>query len=126
MPAQNQEERRRHAELLDQGGDWSLPIGSRVEQGLDDASLVVASLATPLPKENRGYAMLQLMGWKGQGLGRQEQGAHCRLGTSGRGRPEPLAACPVHSTVQARWQDAGCWVASTHRRPAPGEPVCTV
>ena len=60
--------------MLDQGGEWSLPIGSRVEQGLDDAGLITASVAERIPEHNKGYAMLQSMGWKGQGLGRQEQG----------------------------------------------------
>ena len=31
-----------------------------------------ASMAEPIPEHNKGYAMLQSMVWKGQGLGRQK------------------------------------------------------
>ena len=34
----------------------------------------MASTDTAIPKDNKGFQMLQKMGWKGTGLGRNENG----------------------------------------------------
>ena len=34
----------------------------------------MASASLPIPDHNRGFQMLQRMGWKGAGLGREEHG----------------------------------------------------
>ena len=69
-----------------------------MEEGLDDAGLVAASLRTPIPETNRGYALLQQMGWKGQGLGRQEQGNSCF--NSGQSASRPSALCGSSKTAR--------------------------
>ena len=59
-------------------GHWQLPISHRVEEGLDtDARIADAN--TALDEDNVGFKMLQRMGWKGQGLGRSEQGINSNL-----------------------------------------------
>ena len=45
-----------------------------MEDAVEDAELITASLRVPIPDSNKGYQMLKLMGWAGQGLGRQGQG----------------------------------------------------
>ena len=41
---------------------------------METSDLVMASVHTALGAENRGYQMLQRMGWGGKGLGRNEDG----------------------------------------------------
>ncbi|KAL3151579.1 hypothetical protein ABBQ38_012575 [Trebouxia sp. C0009 RCD-2024] len=53
---------------------WHLPIGHRVEDSLDTDGIAMASTDTAIPDSNKGFQMLQKMGWKGTGLGRNENG----------------------------------------------------
>mmetsp|Transcript_28124 Transcript_28124/g.38879 ORF Transcript_28124/g.38879 Transcript_28124/m.38879 type:complete len:325 (+) Transcript_28124:111-1085(+) len=73
--AQEQREREYEASLReDLGAEWTLPLGAP-EQGLrSDQIEGMASYETSIPQSNRGYQMLLRMGWKGQGLGREQQG----------------------------------------------------
>ena len=58
----------------EEGRDYYMPMGY-VDDALDKESLVQASLETAIPANNRGYAILQRMGWTaGRGLGRNEDG----------------------------------------------------
>lgn len=66
-------QRELQAELL-QGEDYFLPIGHRIEDTADLDGVAVASTDLPIPDYNKGFQMLQRMGWRGQGLGRDEQG----------------------------------------------------
>ena len=54
--------------------DFRLPINQRIEGSLDDEGLQMASMHEFIPESNKGFQMLQRMGWKGQGLGSKEDG----------------------------------------------------
>ncbi|BDA46673.1 probable G patch domain-containing protein 8 [Coccomyxa sp. Obi] len=54
--------------------DYSLPINHRADDALETSDLVMASLDTAITADNKGYQMLQRMGWGGKGLGRNEDG----------------------------------------------------
>lgn len=57
------------------GDDYRLPMG-RVDDSLDTTGLQQASLDAAIPASNRGFQMLQRMGWsQGKGLGAAEDGA---------------------------------------------------
>lgn len=58
----------------DDAEPWHLPIGHRVEDSLDTEGIAMASTDTAIPENNKGFQMLQKMGWKGTGLGRNEDG----------------------------------------------------
>lgn len=58
----------------DDAEPWHLPIGHRVEDSLDTEGIAMASTDTAIPENNKGFQMLQKMGWKGTGLGRNENG----------------------------------------------------
>ena len=59
----------------EEGRDYFMPMGY-VDDSLDTAEIVQASLETSIPTNNRGYTILQRMGWTaGKGLGRNEDGA---------------------------------------------------
>lgn len=58
----------------DWGEDFRLPINHRPTENLDMDNLEQASLDTQLTSSNIGYRLLQKMGWKGKGLGKDEQG----------------------------------------------------
>ena len=61
----------------DDAEPWHLPIGHRVEDSLDTEGIAMASTDTAIPENNKGFQMLQKMGWKGTGLGRNENGENC-------------------------------------------------
>ena len=54
--------------------NWHLPIGHRAEDSLEMDGLEMASASLPIPDHNKGFQMMQRMGWKGAGLGREEHG----------------------------------------------------
>ncbi len=54
--------------------DYSLPINHRADDALETSDLVMASLDTAITADNKGYQILQRMGWGGKGLGRNEDG----------------------------------------------------
>ncbi|KAK9161880.1 hypothetical protein Syun_008221 [Stephania yunnanensis] len=58
----------------DRGEDFRLPIGHRPTENLDLDNVEQASLDTQLTSSNIGFRLLQKMGWKGKGLGKNEQG----------------------------------------------------
>jgi len=51
-----------------------MPIDQRVEESMDTEGLQMASKHTAIPNSNKGFQMLQRMGWKGRGLGSNEDG----------------------------------------------------
>lgn len=53
---------------------WHLPIGHRAEDSLDTEGLTIASVEAAIPEDNKGFQMLQKLGWKGNGLGKHETG----------------------------------------------------
>ena len=62
------------AEQRAEDEDFRLPINQRIEDSLDEEGLQMASLHEVIPESNKGFQMLQRMGWKGQGLGSKEDG----------------------------------------------------
>ncbi|EPS61078.1 hypothetical protein M569_13722, partial [Genlisea aurea] len=54
--------------------DFRLPVDHRVTENVDLDNVEQASLDTQLTSSNIGFRLLQKMGWKGKGLGRDEQG----------------------------------------------------
>lgn len=59
---------------IKEGSDFVLPLRQRIDDGLDTRDLLQASTSAPIPPHNRGYILLQKMGWKGSGLGRDATG----------------------------------------------------
>ncbi|KAH9550946.1 hypothetical protein CY35_10G098200 [Sphagnum magellanicum] len=77
--AQEQRQREReqaYADSLseDLGEEFQLPISHRPVENLDTSHLEQATLDTQLSSSNVGFRLLQKMGWKGKGLGKDEQG----------------------------------------------------
>lgn len=58
----------------DLSGDFSLPINQRPTENVDLDNVEQASLDTQLTPSNIGFRLLLKMGWKGKGLGKDEQG----------------------------------------------------
>ena len=54
-------------------------MSHRIEENVDLGSTQCASVDAAIPPTNVGYQLLQRMGWRGGGLGREQQGA-CRAG----------------------------------------------
>ncbi|KAL1312894.1 G patch domain-containing protein 8 [Arachis ipaensis] len=54
--------------------DFRLPINHRPTENVDLENVEQASLDTQLTSSNIGFKLLQKMGWKGKGLGKDEQG----------------------------------------------------
>lgn len=60
--------------LEDLADDFRLPISHRPTENVDLENVEQASLDTQLTSSNIGFRLLQKMGWKGKGLGKDEQG----------------------------------------------------
>ncbi|KAL8541944.1 hypothetical protein ACS0TY_002985 [Phlomoides rotata] len=60
--------------LQDLANDFRLPINHRVTENVDLENVEQASLDTQITSSNVGFRLLQKMGWKGKGLGKDEQG----------------------------------------------------
>ncbi|KAL2644269.1 hypothetical protein R1flu_011856 [Riccia fluitans] len=58
----------------DLGEDFFLPITHRPTENLNTDNIEQASVDTHLSSSNVGFRLLQKMGWKGKGLGKDEQG----------------------------------------------------
>ncbi|XP_021621266.1 G patch domain-containing protein 8 isoform X2 [Manihot esculenta] len=54
--------------------DFRLPINHKPTENVDLDNVEQASLDTKLTASNVGFRLLQKMGWKGKGLGKDEQG----------------------------------------------------
>lgn len=76
-----QEQRQREREQAyedsladDLGEEFRLPITHRPVENLNTEFLEQASVHTSLSSSNIGFRLLQKMGWRGKGLGKNEQG----------------------------------------------------
>jgi hypothetical protein len=54
--------------------DFRLPRNQRPTENVDLDNVEQASLDTQITSSNIGFKLLQKMGWKGKGLGKDEQG----------------------------------------------------
>lgn len=59
----------------DLADEFRLPINQRPTENVDLENVEQASLDTHIASSNVGFRLLQKMGWKGKGLGKDEQGS---------------------------------------------------
>lgn len=59
---------------LEPGTDYSMPRKQHADQSIDFSGMLRASAHVPIPSNNKGYILLQKMGWSGSGLGRNMTG----------------------------------------------------
>ncbi|KAK2976327.1 hypothetical protein RJ640_008781 [Escallonia rubra] len=71
---QKVEEQTGDSVIEDLAEDFRLPINHRPTENVDLDNVEQASLDTHLTSSNIGFRLLQKMGWKGKGLGKDEQG----------------------------------------------------
>ena len=110
---------RQEQSLFGLDDDYQLPMSHRADDALDTAGICMASVDTAIAPDNRGYQMMQRMGWGGRGLGRNEDGARSLVSAFSSARegsytvcvhlPPSLAArCQVQcACVTVRPQDEG-------------------
>jgi hypothetical protein len=67
---------RREQQLFGLDDDFFLPISHRADDALETSGIQIATVDTALSADNKGYQMLQRMGWGGRGLGRNEDGVY--------------------------------------------------
>ena len=73
------------------GRDYYMPMG-HADDSVDTDDLVQASTESAIPASNRGYALLQRLGWReGKGLGLNEDGG--RLTSSALARDDVALRC---------------------------------
>ncbi|GLT38569.1 hypothetical protein SLA2020_128110 [Shorea laevis] len=60
--------------IEDMADDFRLPINQKPTENVDLDNVEQATLDTKLTSSNVGFRLLQKMGWKGKGLGKEEQG----------------------------------------------------
>ncbi len=70
----NLQREQQEQQLFGLDDDYFLPINHRASDTLDTSNMVVATVDTAITCNNKGYQMLQKMGWGGKGLGRNEDG----------------------------------------------------
>ncbi|KAI5658349.1 hypothetical protein M9H77_27142 [Catharanthus roseus] len=70
-----QEQEAHEASVLEElADDFRLPINHRPTENVDLENVEQASFDSQLTSSNIGFRLLQKMGWKGKGLGKDEQG----------------------------------------------------
>jgi hypothetical protein len=123
-------QREQFERALEAGTDYSLPRNQRIEDAVDFGSGPAPALAAPIPPNNKGYMLLQKMGWKsGSGLGKGEDGAHAGLSIFNFG---DVGVCHllqeyfIQASCQARVlaQRRGCTIAEFFRDI--GEPTVII
>lgn len=72
-------QREQYEKTLVEGTDFSLPRKQFIEDSVETNAVHEISETTPIPADNKGYKLLQLMGWSGTGLGKHENGVHRAL-----------------------------------------------
>ncbi|KAG8648345.1 G patch domain-containing protein 8 isoform X2 [Manihot esculenta] len=69
-----QQDKEQNTLIEDLVEDFRLPINHKPTENVDLDNVEQASLDTKLTASNIGFRLLQKMGWKGKGLGKDEQG----------------------------------------------------
>lgn len=70
-------QREQYEKTLVEGTDYTLPRNQFIEDSVETGAIHEPSAADPIPASNKGYKLLQLMGWSGTGLGKLENGEPC-------------------------------------------------